>query len=85
MLTTTYSVTELKARLSAVLALVSKGREALVTDHNKIVARIVSVSPVPALPRGNLEAFFKEKPIKLAKGARDSTSLIRALRDEERH
>ena len=81
----TYSVAKLKAHVSAALSKVAEGEEVYITDHNRVVARIVSASPIPPLPRCSLKKFLKFKPIKLAKGAVDSATLIRQIRDEEIH
>lgn len=85
MLTQSYSVASLKAHLSAVLAVVAKGQDVVVTDHNRVVARIVSASKIPPLPHCDLTKFFKETPIKLVKGASSSAALVRRMRDEEQH
>jgi|CXWL01.1.fsa_nt_gi prevent-host-death family protein len=78
-----YSIAKLKAGLSSIIGEVAKGGEIIVTDHNKAVARIVPVSRIPPLPRGNLEAFFKTPPVKLRPGGMSAAALIRAIRDEE--
>lgn len=80
-----YSIAKLKAGLSSILADVANGQEALVTDHNKPVARLVSVRRLPPLPEGALAGFLSEEAVPLKRGARASVELVRRLRDEEAH
>lgn len=82
---TRYSIAKLKAGLSSILADVARGEEIVVTDHNRPVARIVSMRRLTPLPRVDMDALRSIKPIALRKGARTSDELIRELRDEERH
>lgn len=78
-----YSIAKLKAGLSSIIGEVAGGGEIVVTDHNKAVARIVPVSRVPPLPRGEVAALFACPPVPLRKGSPGSAALVRALRDEE--
>lgn len=78
-----FNVGKLKAKLSAILAQVSHGQEFVVTDHNKPVAKIVSIARIPPLPKCNLESFFNEPPLPLKRGSPTSAALIRKIRDEE--
>lgn len=80
-----YSIAKLKAGLSSILADVARGEEIVVTDHNRPVAKIVSMRRLTPLPRVDLDALRSIKPIPLKKGARSSADLIRQLRDEDRH
>ena len=77
-----YSIAKLKAGLSSILAEVAKGEEILITDHNRPVARIVSIKRLAPLPAGDVAALLAEPPVKLKRGAPSSAALIRRLRDE---
>jgi len=77
-----FSIAQLKAGLSSIIADVSRGNEIVVTDHNKAVARLVSVSRIPALPRRDIAELFEGPPLKLKPGSPDSGKLIRTIRDE---
>ncbi len=78
-----YNVAKAKARLSSLLKEVAAGQEIIITDHNRPVAKIVSVSKIPPLPLGDVVKILEWKPIPLKKGALSSSQLIRKLRDEE--
>ena len=77
-----YSIAKLKAGLSSILADVAKGTEILITDHNRPVARIVSIKRIAPLPAGDADALLAAPPVKLKRGAPSSAVLIRRLRDE---
>lgn len=81
----TYSIARLKAGLSSILSDVKNGEEVLVTDHNKPVARLLSLSRLPPLPSGEMEALLADRPLSLKKGAPPSSELVRRMRDEETH
>lgn len=78
-----YSIAKLKAGLSSIVREVAGGREVVVTDHNKAVARIVPVSRVPPLPHGEVSALFATPPVKLRPGSPGSAQIVSALRDAE--
>jgi prevent-host-death family protein len=80
-----YSIAKLKASLSSILAEVARGREVLVTDHNRPVARLTSLRRLPPLPAGEKDSLLAERPVPLKKGATSSAELVRRLRDEEVH
>ncbi len=77
-----YSIAGLKAGLSSILADVSRGAEVVVTDHNRPVARLVSVRRLPALPKADIEGILAHRPLPLKAGALPSAALVRRLRDE---
>ena len=77
------SVSNLKANLSRVLADIAKGAEYTVTDHNKPVAKLVSLHKSPPLVKFDINAIYNMKPIALPKGAKTSEEIVRQLRDEE--
>ncbi len=79
----TYSIAKLKDGLSSIVADVAKGGEVLITDHNRPVARLVPVSRIAPLPKINLARLRAIKPIKLPRGAKSSTQIIRELRDAQ--
>ena len=80
----TYSIARLKDGLSSIVAEVADGGEAVITDHNRPVARIVPVSRIPLLPKCDLSRLMKIKPIKLGRKAKlSSAKLVRQIRDEE--
>lgn len=79
----TYTVSELKAKLSQAVSEVKEGGEILVTEHNRPVAKLVTLG-LPALPVGfDLDQICSSSKVRLPKGARSSGELIRELRDEE--
>lgn len=78
----TFSIAQLKAGLSSIIADVSRGHEIVVTDHNRAVARLVSVNRVPALPRAGVPDIFDAEPFRLKPGSPDSGALIRSIRDD---
>ena len=77
-----YSITEAKARLSALLLLVARGESVILTKRGKPVAQIVpSVEPVqkPKFDLERLRAFRATMP----KSKMSSAVMIRKMRDEE--
>ncbi len=79
-----YSIAKLKDGLSSIIADVARGGEAVITDHNRPVARIVSLSRVPPLPRCDVERVLEGIPIRVAKKPKTSAAeLVRRIRDEE--
>ncbi len=77
-----YSIAGLKAGLSSILADVARGTEVVVTDHNRPVARIVSIRRLPALPKADIPGLLAHRPLPLKQGAPRSAELVRRLRDE---
>ena len=77
-----YSITEAKARLSALLLLVARGESVILTKRGKPVAQIVPwVEPVqkPKFDLERLRAFRATMP----KSKMSSAVMIRKMRDEE--
>ena len=77
-----YSIATFKAKLSQILRQILKGEEVIVTDHNRPVAKVISVQRFPELPPFDRMKFLKLPLISLKQGTQDSTRLIRKLRDE---
>ncbi len=77
-----YSIARLKAGLSSILADVARGREVVVTDHNRPVARLLPARRLPPLPRCDMEEILADKPFPLKRGAPLSADLVRRLRRE---
>jgi len=78
-----YSIASFKAQLSKVLDQVSKGEEIIVTDHNRPVAKLVSVQRFPDLPHVNTDRVLTIVPTRLKVGALPTQSLLRKLREAE--
>ena len=77
------SVAKLKEGLSRILEEVAEGVEIIVTDHNKPVAKISSLYPIPPLPEIARETMFQQSPVPLSRKAQSSVHLVRRLREEE--
>ena len=78
-----YSIARLKNGLSSIVADVAGGAEAVVTDHNRPVARIVPYSRLPSLPDCDVPSILSSPPIAFSRPPKkSSTQLVRGLRDE---
>ena len=78
-----YSIAIIKSKLSKILGEVAHGEEVIVTDHNRPVAKITSVSGVAQLPSSfDLRSFLKLPSLKLRTGAISNVEMVRKLRDE---
>ncbi len=80
-----YSVAKLKAGLSSILADVENGGDAVITDHNRPIARLTSVRRVPRLPASDVRQILAFEPLALKRGAQGAAALVRHLRDDEDH
>lgn len=79
---TSYSISEAKARLGALVERAARGEAITLTKRGKAVAQIVSLDELPQKPRLDLEqlrAFLATMP----KSNISSAVMIRKMRDEE--
>jgi prevent-host-death family protein len=78
----TVSVAQAKARLSALLDKMEAGEEVVITRHGRPVANIAPVTrQKQPLPLEKLATFRARMP----HWRKDSASLVREMRDNERH
>lgn len=80
-----FSIATIKAHLSRALQDVAQGKEVIITDHNRPVARLLSLEALAPLPDVNLKSFFQKSPFPLAKGALKAAELVREIRESEEH
>jgi antitoxin (DNA-binding transcriptional repressor) of toxin-antitoxin stability system len=79
-----YSVAKIKSCFSECLRHLKNGEEVLITQHNKLVAKLVSLQAAPPLPGLDVSLILKLKPIKLKKGSMSNSALLRELREERK-
>ena len=77
----TYSVTQAKAHLSALLDQVAHGETVTLTKRGKPVARVVPVDQRPEKPKLDLRALEQFRS-KLPKSRVDSVFMVRRMREE---
>ena len=78
----TVNLAQAKARLSELLDRVESGEEIIITRYGKPVAHIrQAIPPKKPLPLEKLAAFRARMP----HWRKDSASLVREMRDDERH
>ncbi|MBI3534256.1 MAG: type II toxin-antitoxin system prevent-host-death family antitoxin [Deltaproteobacteria bacterium] len=79
----TCSIGNLKTHLSKYLAVVKDGGEIIITDHNRPIAKIISILQKNELSKIDLKSILKMPLIPLKAGAKSSLELLRDIRDEK--